>query len=404
MEQDIYVPGVAKTYGGSSIPIVNYVAVPLKNILVHRQAATHNAPGKIVGMEIKGVDNIVNCSGRFINSFLSLFGLSNSIFNLFDHEEVVERLLMRGRGDMVRVALQHNKDDTYTALAAIKPSKPYVDSFDLYDLLKKMEINDEEIHYTLGVVRSSHQPSVLGNNEVNIAGDSAVRRFVMDVPIDGYGNPSAYLSIIRQVCSNGAIGEAPAFRSQVNIGDTNSVINGNIISDAIPTIKKFIQSHNNEEGFHILTERMRTAAKTPASLDEFSKLYKLLTGTNMDSIHRKVSATTSDLSSDVNQVMYNLAGKDLMEKYGLVSLDQISPKKRKLVPVECTVMDLVNVASELSTHRANDYQSKRISGFIGQTLSEEYDLEGAETLVNKSTDLYMVSYKDAHANDDKRKL
>jgi len=397
----------ALTFGDSGIPHVQYQTVSIKDIMVHRDPGSANSASRVTGMEINGVDAPVNCTDRFINSFLGLFGLSKSIFNLFDHAEVVERLLLRGKGDKVRLAMQMNKDDTFTALAAIKPSKPYVEAFDLYDLLKKMDIPDSEIGYTLGVVRSTHVPSVMGNSEVDIVGDAAVRRFVMDIPIDGYGAPSAYLSIIRQVCSNGMIGEAPAFRSQVNIGDSGNVINGNVVHDAIPTIRKFVESHNNEEGFHVLTDRMRTAGKTPASLDEFNRLYRLVTGNSMDSLHRRmVTQTTSatDLSSDVSQVMYSLAGKDLMDKYGLVSLDQLSPKKRKLVPVECTVMDLINVASELATHRANDYQNKKISGFVGQTLAEEFDLEGAEAEFSKSTDLYMTSYREAHIADDGRQL
>lgn len=399
----------AQTFGQSGIPYVDYTTVSIKDIIVQRDPGSSNTASRVTGMEIQGVDAHVHCTGRFINSFLGLFGLSKSMFNLFDHEEVVERLLLRGKGDKVRLALQQNKDNSMTALAAIKPSKPYVEAYDLYSMLKKMDIPDEEIGYTLGVVRSTHVPSVMGNTEVDLAGDAAVRRFVMDVPIDGYGAPSAYLTIIRQICSNGMIGEAPAFRSQVNIGDQGKSINGNIIHDAIPTIRKFIESHNNEEGFSVMTDRMRTAADTPASLDEFNRLYKMVTGSNMDSLHRRTttgeqSTSAVDLSSDVSQVMYNLAGKDLMERYGLVSLDQISPKKRKLVPVECTVMDLINVASELATHRADDYQNKRISGFVGQTLSEEFDLEGADVEVSKSTDLYMTSYKDAHGNDDIRML
>lgn len=386
-----------QTYGTSCIPMMKYSTISIKDIVIDREPPSHNAPGRIINMEIDGVDRPVNCSNRFINSFLGLFGLSKSVFNLFSHEEVVERLLIKGKGDKVRIALQPNINDTYTALAVMKPTKPYIESFDLYEMLSNMGIPESDIKYTLGVVRSTHKPSVLGDSEVDINGDNVVRRFVMDVPIDGYGAPSSYLSLIRLVCSNGMISEAPAFRSQLNIGDSTYTKNGGLVFDAMPTVRKYIESHNNEEGFHVLTERMRIASQTPASLDEFNKLYKLMG--NLPNLHRK-----SGDNSDINYVLQNLAGEDLMEKYGLVSLDQISAKKRKLVPVECTVMNLINVASELSTHRANPYESKKLSAFIGQSLSEEFDLEGADTIADKSTDLYMVNYKDAHGFDDVREI
>lgn len=386
------------TYGTSSVPMVHYTTVSIRDIFIDREPPSCNSPGRIINMEINDIDKPVNCTGRFINSFLGLFGLSKSIFNLFDHSEVIDRLLIKGKGDKVRLALQSNKDDTYTALAVMKPTKPYVDAFDLFELMTKMGIPETEISYTLGVVRSTHKPSVLGDNVVNIGDDEVVRRFVMDVPIDGYGVPSAYLSMIRLICSNGMIGEAPSFRSQLNIGKAE-VIDSKLSTNAIPTIRKFIESHNNEEGFHLLTERMRIASKTPASLNEFNNLCKLLTNDQFMNLHKRKNE-----SSDIFEVLSNLAGKDMMEKYGLVNLDQISAKKRKLVPIECTLMNLINVASELHTHRADPQQRKRLSGFIGQSLSEEFDLEGIDPIADKTTDLYLTNYQNAHIFDNEREI
>ena len=369
----------AETIADSPIPKVHYTTVNIRDILVHRDEKTSNTASRVVGMEINGVDDEVHCTDRFINSLLGIFGVARSTFDLFSHEEVVSRIIERGRGDCVRIALQHNKGGSYTALAAIKPTKPFVEAFDLWELMRDkldIDVSNMRYHSGSGVVRTEHEPSVLGKGKLDVAGDDVVRRFVMDVPIDGYGMPSAFLQITRQVCSNGMIGEAPAFKSCVNLGDTQTVIGGNIVSNAIPTLQKFIESHNNEEGFHVMTERMRTASNSPASLDEFNRLYRVLTGSNMQGLHRdRKGEETIGVNSDITSTLYHLAGDHLMEKYGLISLDQLSPKKRKLVPVDCSVMDLINVASELSTHRADAHQQRKISAFIGQTLADEFDLE-----------------------------
>jgi hypothetical protein len=397
----------ASTIGSTSIPKVDYETVPLNNIHVTREEGTSNRASRIVSMDVEGIQQEIRCTDRFINSFLGLFGLSKSIFSLFDHSEVVERILQKGKGDRVRMALQQNTDGSATALAVSKPSKSYVDSFDLFEMLNKMGVDEFDINYSNGVVSSTHIPSVLGDSIVEVLGDEMVRRFVSSIPIDGYGKPSAYLSMIRLVCSNGLIGVAPSFKSELNIGNEQSIRNGMVVNDVIPVIRNFIESFNNEEGFHILTKRLETAAATPASLNEFSKLYKIFTHESMHGVHYRQDtgfAEVCDINSDVSRVMINLAGDDIMEKYGLVSLDQVSSKKRRLLPVDCSVSDLINFTSELATHRADAKQNLKLSAFVGQTLAEEFDLEGAQLEVSKNKDLYLTNYEKAHAHDDVRCL
>jgi len=76
--------------------------------------------------------------------------------------------------------------------------------------------NAEEITYDNGVVCSQHTPRAGGIFDV--AGDLFQNRFVIDTPIDGFGKPSIYLSLLRQICSNGAIAHAPAVRSELSLG------------------------------------------------------------------------------------------------------------------------------------------------------------------------------------------
>src|SRR5436309_412393 len=67
-----------------------------------------------------------------------------------------------------------------------------------------------------GTVSSVHTPR--GTSTFAIAGDKFQNKFVLETPIDGYGKPSVYLSLLRLLCWNGAIGYNRAFRSELNVG------------------------------------------------------------------------------------------------------------------------------------------------------------------------------------------
>lgn len=386
------------------IPKIDYTVVDIKDIVMQMSPGTSNSKSVVKKMEINGFGE-VSFSERFMTSFLSIFGIPRATFNLFTPEEVTDRIISMGKGDRIRIAVEKHTDGLPHVLSAIKTTKPYVEAFDLWSLLKELKINDSSIKYSNGVVRSEHSPSMYKDASFDLGGDQVVRKFVMDVPLDGWGSPSAYLQLTRLICSNGMIGEAPAFRSFVNLGDNKEIKAGTLVNNPIPTLRKFIEAHNNEEGFHVMSERVKEASSTPASLEEFYKLYKLLSGTAMSSLHRKFEGATN-ANTDVDKVLQKFIGPSFMKDYGMVSLDQIPFKKRSCVPVDCSVQDIINLASEISTHRASPEQSKRLSAFIGQMISDEngFDLEGHEIKKDQRTDLYLTDPKDAHENDDDKEI
>jgi len=371
----------------SPIPSIDYQVVDLNDINIEMTYES-NKRLKVGRMEINGIGE-VNFSERFMNSFLAIFGISRSTFNIFSPDEVIERIIDIGKSDRIRLSIEQHDDSIPRVLGAININKPYIESLDLWELYQKM--SHHGLSYHDGIVRSEHEPSMFGGSLFDIGGDDMVRRFVMDIPIDGWGKPSAYLQITRLICVNGMIGESPAFRSSVDLGK-NTTKGGKVIDNAIPTLKKFIESHNNEEGFQIMSSRLKSAAKTPASLEEFYKTYKLLTSDNIKSVHRPNGNGTSD----VENALHRMIGENFMKDKGLVSLDQISYKKRSLVPVKCSVKDLIDLTSEVYTHRFNSDKpsspARRLSSFIGQMLSDEsgYDLEGDY--------LHHDNYRDYHLN------
>jgi len=306
--------------------------------------------------------NSLDITDRFLNSMCSLVGISKSIFTLDDPNEVIHRAADRGRLGTIRMTSVNN-----SVLAISKPDKPIVKVDRLGSILDK--VGCEKAEYHNGVIRSYHVPSI--NAGAEVMGEQFTNKFVIDTPVDGYGLPAAFASIMRLICSNGLVGYAPAFKSEINLGGDG---------DPMGIMGRFIDSYNNEEAFDAIRRRFESAAKSPASLRELQKVERLLCQQDMRSIHndvawRSLTDGTMLLLSDVTRKLNELAGAPL-EKYGLVSYNSISEKKTSMLPVDCTVMDLINVATEVGTHRATEAQNRKIQGHLGQMLTKEYDLEG----------------------------
>lgn len=101
-----------------------------------------------------------------------------------------------------------------------------------------------------------------------MAGDGFQHRFVLDTPVDGFGRPSVYLSLLRLVCSNGAVGYSSAFRSELSVGKGDEGVAFALV--------RVLEDFNNEDGFAAMRQRFESAARSWASVNEVHKLYKTL--------------------------------------------------------------------------------------------------------------------------------
>ena len=141
---------------------------------------------------------------RFWNSLHLRFGFTGNIFRYFTHKEVFDRISRVAANDSFRWCIENN-DKADRLLAVTGAGASFIRHDELIGLLKKH--GAEEIKYSDGFVRSKHAPSVGGTFKVG--GDSFQNKFVIDTPIDGFGRPSVYLSMLRLICSNGAVGFSP---------------------------------------------------------------------------------------------------------------------------------------------------------------------------------------------------
>lgn len=293
-------------------------------------------------------------SGRFWNSLFSRFGIGDSVFKYFSHEEVFCRISDVARNSDVRFAYEE-RDGECTLLAATNPAKPLLKNDDVLGLLK--DYSAEKVSYSNGVVTSWHSPRI-GSSPVSLNGDEHKNKFIVQTPIDGYGLPNVYIGIMRLVCSNGLVAMGKAFRSSLALGKDG---------DVAEAMVRVLENFNSDEGYAALHERLTVSANSPASLFEVQKLYKVLVKCigSLGDDDKKVS---SKVLSDFHRIT-----GDPIQLYGISNLDALAVKKQRLLRTNCSVYQLINMATELATHHFND--STQIHGFVGELLVNEFDLE-----------------------------
>ncbi len=298
-------------------------------------------------------------SPRFWTSFFHRFGISDTVFRYFDHAEVFGRIAERAKSDTVRCCIERDDAGQGTLLAVSNPQRPVIDYGEASELVSRY--GGQNVSYDKGVITSFHVPRS-GDSQFQIGGDEFKHRFVMDTPIDGFGQPKIYLSLLRLICANGAIGYNPTFRSEIPGG-----------KDMTWCIARALESYDNGDGYAALRQRFESAQKSWASLYECHQLYKLLVR-----LHDQGLFTRTSIISDFYEVTGNANSI-----YGLANLDALTTKRQRILPARCRVYDLINFTSELATHHVKTGAGRILQAYIGSLVSDEFDLEGtAERLVD----------------------
>jgi len=324
---------------------------PLGSFRVFHESALN--PKKVVKrvnmVEVNG--NTFQASDRFWNSLLSRYGFGDSTFNYFSHKEVFDRIVQVKGNDELRYTIEGSDQDTAKRpakmLAVVSAKAKIPEIPELLKLFGKFEGRD--LTYSGGTFVSRFNP-FSGEREVNIGPDAFNERFAVEVPIDGWGKVKTYLEMLRQICSNGAIAMAPAFRSTVKVGD-----------DMLYALDRVLGSYDNGEGFVKLRERFDMAQKSWASVRECNGFIK-------------IAARWPQGQTRMRQIVE--ATGDFCRVYGISSINLVPHKQQSALPARCRVYDLINLASEMATHHSSHEESRAYQGYIGTMLTENFDLEG----------------------------
>ena len=129
----------------------------------------------------------------------------------------------------------------------------------------------------------------------------------------------------------------------------------------------------------MLQNKMCVAAETKASVGEVVLLEGL--------IRRSVANTRNQML--LRERLYGISGNPCV-RYGVTDLSNIGLKKRALLPVGCSVADLLNFASELATHHASLLKpDATLQSFAGTVLSKGFDLEDLYPNATRTSDFYL---------------
>lgn len=368
-----------------------YRNVSLKDLVV-RAEVTKTGKHKVNAVSLDGDD--VNPSARFWTSIFAKYGFNNQFFKYFDYGEVFNRIAERNGSDKVRVCVESRVIDTKkgqttrrTALAATGVDRPLLKYDELVGLVK--DFGGDQVQYANGIISSVHAPRIDGG-EFSISGDSFCNRFSLQTPVDGYGNPNIYLMLLRQICSNGAIGMTKAFRSQVAVGKGES---------GVFALTKAMEGFNNEEGFAAIRQRFESATSSWASVYETAQLYRTIARVaNQGGITGGKSVLTDKWKSNVENsvteelpilsAFHKMTG-DVALTYGISNLDSLTVKRQRTLPTKCTVYDALNFATEVATHHANPEAARSLQAWVGQLISGEYDMEGTKEKFSEFADFHV---------------
>jgi hypothetical protein len=330
-----------------------------------------NPSGKSVVESLEMDGRPVLPSTRFWNSLHVRFGFTSNIFRYFSHGEVFERISQVAPDDKVRWCIESHEDGPDTLLAVTNPSAASIGHDELMELLDSH--GTQTRRYANGIVTSEHMPRF--NPVFQVSGDGFQNKFIIDTPIDGYGRPAVYLSMLRLICSNGLVGYSPTFRSELSTGKGENGVRF--------VLERVLGGFNNEDGYAALRQRFESAAKSWASVHEATRLYKVLSRLHgRGEVHNSspVAAAGGDgigecESSPLFHSFHRMTG-DLSRIYGLANVEALSVKRQRTLPAACKVYDLLNFASEVATHHATEAGNRMMQAYVGELISGEYDLEG----------------------------
>lgn len=312
---------------------------------------------------------------RFWGSFSNLFNLPASVFKYWSYDEVFTRVSQR-QSSLIQVAAQQdagpNKpgDGNWgTALAVTAMAKPVVPVGDMRGLIDRL--GGSGVSYNMGRAHATFPVHAYGNFAVN--GDDFAPTLRLDVPLDGYGKPDAYLSVVRARCTNGAVMRTPMFRTSFSLGKDDI--------SYMDLLMRALGSFNNEDGYGAIREQLTLAGKSWASYREYLEALKTLDN------YRKHGMSLEDFNP-LQQRLDEICGNPRAVFGFLGSANEVPARQAAVLPVKTTVYDLYNFMTEVSTHQVKGPHTF-IESWTGKMLTSTFDLAGMKDTYPDYTDYFM---------------
>ena len=315
--------------------------------------------GRFKALAIEGEE--YKPSQRFLKGLSQRMKVPLSVFELFTPLEVIRRAAERVPDLQLRLTVDRGKRQ---ALALIEDKGVPMPAGNI-EIIMKEDRRLQDFDYHDGVITGRFD---LGE-AWDIQGDSKYGVHIStEVPVDGMGTPEATLATWRQVCSNGAVAEAPMFRTKMEVKDNSG-----------EHFRRLLRSFSNPRGVELLHERLIAANGTKASVDEVFQAESFIRRQVRDARHQML------LCERLQEVADNPC-----VRYGVTDLGAIGERRRGLLPTGASVADVMNFVSELNTHHGELLKNRTAAdGLLGDFYARSYDLEEMYPHTHAASNYYL---------------
>ena len=315
--------------------------------------------GRFKGISFEGES--YKPSRRFLKGLAQRMKVSLSVFDLFSPLEVVRRAAERAPDLELRLTLDRQD---HQALGLIEDKGVPIPAGNI-EIVMREDRRLQEFDYHDGLITGRFD---LGE-AWDIPNDSKYGVHVLtEVPVDGMGTPDATLATWRQICSNGAVAEAPIFRTKMEVKDSSG-----------EHFRRLLSSFSNPRGVEMLHARLVAANETKASVDEVHQVETFIRRQVRDARHQML------LCERLQDVAENPC-----VRYGVTDLGAIGERRRALLPTGASVADVMNFVSELNTHHTALLKNQHAAdGLLGEFYAKSYDLEEMYPHVQPASGYYL---------------
>ena len=299
---------------------------------------------------------VYGISNRFINSFAHRLAFTPNIFRYFTPTEVFTRVAERNQDVRFRVTFDEQEHRLLGVVEENKQLLPPQIACEIFSADPRLS----DLIYSDGVFKAKFETP----ERFSIYNDSDYQQILeLNFPVDGLGDPSIFLGVVRQICTNGMVARVAEYRTNLVVGDRHGT-----------HLQRMLNSFSNDYGFNELKERLKVAQQTAASVSELLEVENLITG----------YVQPKDLANQLVSRLEEISG-DPCGRYGITSLNNIAKGRRPMLRAGCSVNALFNFLTELGTHHGeyveghDSFGANRINRYIGHKLTAHFDLEDLES-------------------------
>lgn len=345
-----------------------FVSIPVTPRQI-AEGVVEDERGRFKAIRIEGVEYAP--SGRFTKGLAQRMRVPLSVFELFPPMEVVRRAAEVAPDMQLRITVD---EEEKKALGLIE-NKGHPIPAGAVESIMRNDSRLTKFEYREGVIKGYFDLK----ETWDIPQDSVYRvNARVTVAVDGMGTPEATLGLTRLVCTNGAIAESAAFRTKMEVKDNSGA-----------HFQRLLQSFSNPQGVEQLHDRLLAAIGTKASVGEVHVV---------DDYLRRQIRNAED-AMQLRERLHDIAGNPCV-RYGVTDIANIGHKRRTLLPVDCSVADLMNFVTELSTHHTSVLKCRETAdALVGNFYTSNFDLE--EMYVNaRSSPAHVLSDINLHERVD----